>query len=80
MKRKIYYVVTIADRFIKNKNYWYEFDVPDGQQIMFSALEIEFEQVDKDPIKDASEALRKWINENYPGKDYRTYYWTLEFI
>ena len=82
MKRKIHYVVTIADRFIQNTDWAFPFDVPDpfGQRIEFSDLIIEYEQIDKDPLVDASDALRRWVKENYPTMDYRTYYWTLEFI
>jgi hypothetical protein len=80
MKRKIYYVVTIADRFVKNNNWAYPFDVPEGRQIDYTNLLIEFEQVSKDPIEDALVALAEWVQENHPGMDYRTYYWTLEFI
>lgn len=80
MKRKMHYVVTLADYFEYFKPYvfGYGYDVPRGTTIWFSDLVIEFEERTSDIVKDADEELDKYIKENYPDKQYRIYYWTLE--
>lgn len=81
MKRKIHFVLIVADRFVKKDfGYTIPIDVPEGNQINYPDLLIEYEQIDKDPLIDAYKALDEWVNTNYPGMDYRTQYWTLEFI
>jgi hypothetical protein len=58
----------------------YPYDIPQGNEIMYTALEIKFEQTKKDPMPEAYDALRDWINVHHPNMDFRTYYWTLEII
>jgi hypothetical protein len=80
MKRKIHFVVTLADIFVEKPIGFYGMDVPVGNEIYFTDLVIEYEQINKDPLVDAYKSLRNWVIINYPNKDYRTYYWTLEPI
>lgn len=85
MKRKIYFVVTFASRFISvpaGFGWNFNVDIPDrtGKIVEYTALPIEYEQIDKDPIVDAYKALEEWGRLNHPNMDFRTYYWTLEFI
>lgn len=79
MKRKIHFIVTVADSF--TKHWLYRIDISQGKEIQYTDLLIEFEQTkENDPMPEAYEALKKWVNENHPGMDYRIYYWTLEFV
>lgn len=80
MKRKIHFVITVAKSFTKDSLYK-NLDVPIGKDIQYTDLLIEFEQTKSgDPMPDAYDALRKWVNKNHPNMDYRIYYWTLEFV
>lgn len=76
-------MVTVADGFTQNTYYsWQQrgLDTPFGNQLSYTDLVMEYEQLDIDPLVDAYKTLQEYMSENHPDKDYRVYYWTLEFI
>lgn len=69
--RKITFDVVIAMRFDDSQ----KFSIPIGVS-MDKDIEVEFEPQGGDVMREAEEALRSYMNENYPTWNYRFYYWT----
>lgn len=76
----MHWVVSVAKEYEEvDLGYGHSFPVSaTGGNIYYADLIIEFEEKSDDIFKDASEALKEYINKVHPGMDYRYYYWTLE--
>lgn len=76
--RKITFLVVVADYFTNPEpdggTHIHLWPVAKGESSEMD-IDIEFEPSGGDVMREAEQALEKYMKENYPNKKYKIYYW-----